>query len=138
MSIQRRIKEQYKSAKVTCYVHPVGSAIIVGETPMSATKVREYAVKCFSAASAGGAADSGDADVRGHACWMVNYPFYNSDPETVRLSKLMFYAIIRFKDTPYIKTKKPPTNCGTKRSARALVGPAPAFVKTLTAKLGPP
>lgn len=132
LSIQRRIKEQYNLANVTCDVEPVESAIIVGETPMSATKVREDAVECFSAAGTGGAA----AD-SGHACWMVKYPFYNGDPETVRLSKLMFDAIIHFKDTPHKKTKKTPTDSGTKRSVRTEDDPAPAFVKTLTAKPDP-
>ncbi len=68
---------------------------------------------------------------------MVKYPFYNGDPETVRLSKLMFDAIIHFKDTPHKKTKKTPTDSGTKRSVRTEDDLAPAFVKTHTAKPDP-
>lgn len=100
--IQRRIREEYtQAADVTCGYYAVPTEIISGKPPMSATKVREDAVKCFLAA-----ADSDDARARGHTCWTQQYPFYKDDSEPVSLSKQMFDAIIDFKDTPYKKTKR--------------------------------
>ena len=132
-NIQKNIKGMYhNSADVTCGFKQVHADIIAGETPMSATKVREEAVKCFEAAAGGGGAAA--AADSGGDCWRVKYPFYNGDgdAETLELSKLMFAAIIKFKDTKFKKSSSE-----TRKRPRPVAEGEPAgrsFVKIQTAK----
>ena len=111
--IQSNIKNTYNySANVTCDVKSVEADKIEGEQPMSATKVRKAAVKCFEAHGDNG--DSVNAAHDGYSCWIDKYKFYNGDAETRELSRQMFDAIIRFR---YITIKKSSSKKRKRRNA---------------------
>lgn len=111
--IQKKIQEFYKT-NVTCRQEDVEAQTIPGETPMSATKVRTVAVSCYDKSSrdddSGGAAADDDRHMKlehGFDCWKRTFDFYDGDPETVRLSKIMYHSIIQHKDDKYKPVKRP-------------------------------
>lgn len=124
--IRKKIQDIYHT-DVTCGQESVDAEPIDGERPMSATEVREKAVRCYDETSrgddGGAAAVHDDDDMKlehGFECWKRTFSFYDSeDAETVRLSKIMYKSIIRHKDDKYKKR------------------PAGSFVVSKTARLDP-
>jgi len=129
IDIRKKIQDIYHT-DVTCGQEDVEAHTIPGETPMSATKVREKAVRCYGESirgdDGGGAAAVHDDDdmklERGFDCWKRTFCFYDGNDQTVKLSKIMYHFIIRHKDVKYIK-----------RQSQG----GPSYVTTSRAKLDP-
>ncbi len=117
--IKSRIKSIYiHSPSVECRQESVDAEPIYGETPMSATKVREKAVSCYqeatdlidggeAAAAADPAALAAMKLADGFECWKETFDFYSGNPEALRLSKIMYDSIIEHKDNKYKPVKRP-------------------------------
>jgi nicotinamide mononucleotide adenylyltransferase len=100
----------------------IGVTAAESGSAMSATKVRNKAVECYDTSD-------GDSD-KAFRLWLEEFPFYNEDVETRRLSREIFDQIILYKDKLPPKPNSKTSRVRPEDSARD----DPSFVKTSSAK----